>query len=436
MENQDRTERILSMTITCFLYTLKEIYTQLNTCNIPSCLGENQRSKTSPHRPLSFSIEIWAYYQDNYFIVMVMSPVLGRISPDFKEYFQLPNRSVYKVYSRYKISTITLENFGLNIDQEKCYLPLVRSTDSMSTNTPRNEIKEVSDKPFCCKYCGSESYIRYGKENNKQMYKCKECGHKFIDNLYFERMKADPKIICLTLDLYFKGVSLRKISDHLKQFYNLDVYFTTVFRWIDHYIRIMDEYVRQFKPQLGDVWNVDEMMISINGDWFYLWNVIDDETRFHLASVISKERKTSDARKVLITAKKRGHGSKPSFIITDGLKSYVKAVDDEFHTIKRDTIHVGNVGIRGKHFDKNDFDNNLVERLHGTIRERNKTQRGLKDEYSAFIRGHQLYYNFVRPHMSLLGHTPAEASDINLNLGDRKWENLLMQSLRYTNGEK
>ncbi len=38
--------------------------------------------------------------------------------------------------------------------------------------------------------------------------------------------------------------------------------------------------------------------------------------------------------------------------------------------------------------------------------------------------------------MSLLGHTPAEASDINLNLGDKKWENLLMQSMKYHNGGK
>ena len=195
----------------------------------------------------------------------------------------------------------------------------------------------------------------------------------------------------------------------------------------------MDEYVRQFKPNLGDLWNFDEMMISINGNWFYLWNVIDDETRFHLASVISKERKIEDARKTLITAKKRSHGNKPKYIVTDGLKSYNKAIDEEFHTVKRDTIHVGNVGIRGKDFNKDIFDNNLVERLQGTIRERNKTQRGLKGEYSAFIRGHQVYYNFIRPHQSLFGSTPAEIAGINLNLKNKKWENLLMQSIKYNN---
>jgi len=38
--------------------------------------------------------------------------------------------------------------------------------------------------------------------------------------------------------------------------------------------------------------------------------------------------------------------------------------------------------------------------------------------------------------MSLFGYTPAELAMVNLNLGDKKWENLLMQSLKYHNGEK
>ena len=137
-------------------------------------------------------------------------------------------------------------------------------------SNPDEQNKEDSDKPFCCTHCGSEEYIKYGKKNGKQIYLCKDCKKRFVDNLYFERIKADPKVICVTLDLYFKGISLRKISDHLKQFYNLEIHFTTVFNWIKKYIIIMDEYVRQFKPTLSEIWNVDEMMIQVNGDWFYL----------------------------------------------------------------------------------------------------------------------------------------------------------------------
>jgi len=350
-----------------------------------------------------------------------------------QEYFQPSNRRVYKECNRYKIALKNLDDFGLKIDQEKRVLPLVWSHDRMNITTPNKEIIEDNDKPFCCTHCGSENYTKYGKKNGKQVFMCKDCNKRFVDNLYFERLKVEPKIICVTLDLYFKGISFRKISNHLKQFYNLNIHFTTLYHWIRKYIIIMDEYVRQFKPSLSDMWNVDEMMVSVNGDWFYLWNVIDDATRFHLASVISRERTISDARNVLSTAKKRSYGKCPQFIITDGLKSYIKAVKDEFHTVKRETIHIGNAGIRGRKNKEEYFDNNLVERLHGTIRERNKTQRGLKDEYSVFVRGHQLYYNFIRPHESLQGYTPAEIADIDLGLKDNKWENLLIKSIKSKN---
>ena len=354
--------------------------------------------------------------------------------PAQQEYFQRPYRRVYKICNRYKIANITLEDFGLkinNVDQGKRWsLPKVWSHDNMTIKAPNENIKEAVDKPFCCTHCGSENYIKYGKKNSKQVYMCKNCKRRFVDNLYFERLKAEPKIICVTLDLYFKGISLRKIADHLKQFYNLNIHFTTLYHWIRRYIIIMDEYARQFKPQLSEVWNADEMMIKIDGDWFYLWNVMDDETRFHLASVISKERKTVDARKVLITAKKRSHGERPQCIITDGLKIYSQAINEEFHTLKRNTIHIDNVGIRGKHYGRDCFDNNIVERLHGNIRERNKIQCGLKDEYSMFIRGHQLYYNFIRPHESLNGKTPSEEAGITIE-GSNKWLTLIKKSVQH-----
>jgi len=297
-------------------------------------------------------------------------------------------------------------------------------------STPEENIENVCDKPFCCKFCGSESYIKYGKKKGKQNYMCKDCGRKFVNNQHFEGMKANPKIICLVLDLYFKGVSLRKIADHLKQFHELKLSHVSILRWIKKYVIIMDEYIRQFKPNLGDLWNVDEMMISVNGNWFYLWNVIDDATRFHLASVVSKERKIADASKALRTAKKRSHNKRPMFVITDGLKSYNTAIKEEFFSYRNKTTHIGNVGIRGRKNGEEYFDNNLVERLQGTIRERNKTQRGLKDEYSPFIQGHKLYYNFIKPHENLFGNTPSELANVDIKLGKHKWHNLLMQSIK------
>lgn len=48
---------------------------------------------------------------------------------------------------------------------------------------------------------------------------------------------------------------------------------------------------------------------------------------------------------------------------------------------------------------------------------------------SSAKRGHQLYYNFIKPHESLDGYTPAEFSQIKLDLGRNKWEMLLDKSL-------
>lgn len=347
-----------------------------------------------------------------------------------QEYFQRPYRRPYKECNRYRIANITLENFGLEIGQGKVELPKTWSNDRMNITAPYETIKEAVDKPFCCTHCGSENYTKYGKKNGKQIYMCKDCKRRFVDNMFFERIKVDPKVICVTLDLYFKGISLRKISDHLKQFYALDTHFTTIYYWIKRYIEIMDSYVSQFKPKLGTVWHADEMMVDINGEWFYLWNVMDEFTRFHLASVISKGRKVENARKAFQIAKKKSHGDKPRCIVTDGLQSYKKAINKEFHTVKKETIHIGNVGIKGKKFKNTKFDNNLVERLQGTVRDRNKTQRGLKSEETKFIKGHQLYYNFIKPHEGLNGYTPAHFANIYLDLDDKKWEKLLLKSIK------
>lgn len=108
----------------------------------------------------------------------------------------------------------------------------------------------------------------------------------------------------------------------------------------------------------------------------------------------------------------------------------------EFFSFNNKTTHIGNVGIRGKKNDEDYFDNNLIERLQDTIRERNKTQRGLKDRYSLFVRGHQLYYNFIKPHESLYGSTPANMAGINLNLKEKRRKNLLMQSLLNKSNKK
>jgi len=290
----------------------------------------------------------------------------------------------------------------------------------------KEEVKtavEDEENPVC-KFCGSPDVIKYGTKNGKQNYFCKHCQRKFVNNGEFQRLKFSPQLITLTLDLYFKGVSLRKIADHVKQFYSLDVSYGTIYNWIERYIGILSDYVSTLEPEVSDVWHTDEMTVSIHGKLQWLWNVMDRDTRFQLAHVVSDTKRLEDARRLFQTAKRTVHNRRPRKIVTDGLRQYPKAIRKEFDTV-RVTEHLRNVGIQDRE------NNNLIERLHGTIRERTKVLRGLKDEETPILDGQQIYYNFIRPHMGLAGKTPAQMAGLDLELGGNRWLGLLTKAVAH-----
>jgi hypothetical protein len=60
--------------------------------------------------------------------------------------------------------------------------------------------------------------------------------------------------------------------------------------------------------------------------------------------------------------------------------------------------------------------NNIVERLHGTIRERTKVIRGSDNDKLAenLLEVNRIYYNYLGSHQVLKGKTPAEKAGIYL----------------------
>jgi transposase-like protein len=74
--------------------------------------------------------------------------------------------------------------------------------------------------------------------------------------------------------------------------------------------------------------------------------------------------------------------------------------------------------------------NNIIERLQGTVRERDKVMRAFKKEESAqrILNGFRAYYNFIRSHQALQGKTPAEIANISLNLKGNKWLDIIRKS--------
>jgi transposase-like protein len=298
-----------------------------------------------------------------------------------------------------------------------------------------------------CKYCGSLDVVKIGVRHNThrdvQRCLCKKCGHKFALDDGFEKIKATPKAITVALDLYFKGVSQRKIVDHLKQSEGVVVTQPAILKWIRKYIELMSGYVEQFQPQVSGFWHSDEMTLNVRktqptakGNYDWLWNLMDHETRFLLASQVTKHREIEDAQKVFKKAKETTDGQMPDFVVTDKLHSYNDAFKKEFFTLRNPrTKHIKLKSIR------EGTNNNIVERLNGTVRERVKVIRGLDNDESAqkTVDGYRLYYNFIRPHQSLNGQTPAQKAGINLGNEQNKWQEIIKkahQTPKVIKGEK
>jgi transposase-like protein len=219
-------------------------------------------------------------------------------------------------------------------------------------------------------------------------------------------MKHKIETIVTAIDLYYRGLSLRQITEHMQSTQKTKISHTTIQNWIKKYVSLLTQYMQDLKPNTSDRWHADETLIPVSGRHLRLWALLDSDTRFLIASHISKKQTTEDARILFKKGKERTEKC-PSEIVTDGLSAYPKAIKAEIATsIENPVIHL--------HSSLTKAYNNKMERLMGTIKYRTKPMLGLYDENSAdfFSDGFSIYYNYIRNHSSLNNQTPAVAAGI------------------------
>jgi putative transposase len=293
----------------------------------------------------------------------------------------------------------------------------------------RNEVqKQVIIKPLdhtICVFCGSETVVKHGLRRNKngaiQRFTCKTCGKRFTRNLGFERLKATPQIVTCALQLYFTGESLRNVQ-RLLNLQGVNVTHQTVYNWIKRYVALMQKYLDKITPQVSPVWRADELYVKVKGNMKYLFAMMDDETRFWIAQEVADSKYTHDARHLFQLARAVA-GKRPKLLITDGLPAYQQACMREYQTNSTltTTHHIRKITLTGEQ------NNNKMERLNGEIRDREKVMRGLKKSDTPILTGCQIYHNYVRPHESLDGRTPADMCGIKIE-GKDKWLTLIQNA--------
>jgi len=258
-----------------------------------------------------------------------------------------------------------------------------------------------------CKFCQSTAVVKNGKRNGVQYYLCKECGRGFVYNKALPRMRYPIDIVADGVYDYYAGVSLNKIREGIYQKAKLKPADSAIYGWVKRLTKIGLAEAKNHTPQVGDKWLADECVIKLkDGKKYWLINVIDHDTRFLLASILSSRRTTKDILKAFETAQAKAKKN-PKFMLTDGWIAYVDACELAFAS---ETKHIVTTP-----FEKKELSTNIVERWHGTLKDRLKPMRGMdkSETYQLILEGFIFNYNYLRPHESLKDRTPAEVAKIH-----------------------
>ncbi|MFC1860730.1 IS6 family transposase [Chloroflexota bacterium] len=265
------------------------------------------------------------------------------------------------------------------------------------------EVTYTQTITITCKHCGSKNVVKYGTKAGYQYYLCHDCRRTFAGNNALPGMKYPPDQIASAVSLFYSGLSIDAIRRELNNIYHVYPSDSTVYDWVIRYTTKAVKKAKVMHIQVGSIWIADETYLKLDeGRNIWFWDIIDDRTRFLLASHISVSRSTKDAE-VLMQKALEMTKKVPRIVYTDKLAAYLNSIELTFGA---DTIHK-----QGSPFDVGSS-NNLIERFHGTLKARTKVMRGMHNKETAglIMDGWLIHYNFFRPHEALGNRTPAEVA--------------------------
>jgi hypothetical protein len=93
--------------------------------------------------------------------------------------------------------------------------------------------KKGSVSPFC-KRCGAGLYKMDGKtKDGKQIRKCRRCGFRFVWTSDLPRRNFFSNVISFAAEVYSTvGISLRRLSEMLKKYFNIKISYEGIRKWI------------------------------------------------------------------------------------------------------------------------------------------------------------------------------------------------------------
>ncbi len=163
------------------------------------------------------------------------------------------------------------------------------------------------------------------------MFRCKDCRRTFSERTGtpFTFGATDIVFQVLLCRLRYKP-SFRDISE-LFLLRGFEFTHETVRDWEERFTPIFAQQLRaKRKGKVGKIWFVDETYIRVKGQWCYLYRAIDEDG--NLVDVMLSEKRDMAAAKAFFAQAHEIAGQSPQRVVTDGLSSYPRAIDEELGT--------------------------------------------------------------------------------------------------------
>jgi transposase-like protein len=302
-----------------------------------------------------------------------------------------------------------------------------------SKNSESSSTAFATEKVFCPN-CGIiDKVIKRGNRNTKyrgqvQRYECKICRKRFVHTPY-ARMRWPDWVVDAVLDLKVNGLRDSQIAKAVSQEAkrrneHVQLSPKSIINIVRRVVKITLEFERYApRKEKASTWLIDDTpqpwsknrtpsQSIANSDtdseteYFFFWitNVLEDETRYWLSGISSDNRCYSNSELAMKNALLRAKYG-PQLIKCDGYKGHVKGT--------RQVLKHVEIIAKTKKEDYGWI--NHIERLHQTIRslaiKKRKHFRSLEN-LALSVELVRIYYNFMRSHESLSGMPPAKRAGI------------------------
>ena len=194
-----------------------------------------------------------------------------------------------------------------------------------------------------CPECDSAWVVKIGIRNGQQRYLCRKCKKSFRANGKASGRHMDAELMGGAISDFYAGKSYKAITEGLEDEYDIsEPSKGTVYLWVKDYTDAATGEMKDHPAKTGGGdWVADEMVVKVAGKKAYLWDIMDTDSRYILASHLSYRRDGHAARAMLRKALAASDGP-PKTITTDKWRAYIKPIKD----LAPEAKHIQSRGLR------------------------------------------------------------------------------------------